>query len=201
MGVAPKRLNYANFTKAIMKKTIGKLKQHLSLLNCEVGCVNYESDARRYIPTDVIGGPTLSKMLHEIVNPPDFIIDSMRTGIFCEEKYEPSTPIGFGLILENIGDAGQIKDLIDELRGIIQHDPFMESSDRIRLLGFRHKRKFLYECFVYTLTHKGNTGNRPKKKDARRIQVQAEKNSERISNAAQVLYDEEIADNNNGDWP
>ena len=179
MGVTPKRLNYATFTKAIMKRTIGKLKKHLSLLNCEVGCVNYESDARRYIPTDVIGGPTLSKMLHEVVNPPDFIIDSMRTGIFCEEKYEPSTPIGFGLILENIGDAGQIKDLIDEF-----------------LLGFRHKRKFLYECFVYTLTHKGNTGRRPKRKEARRIQVQAQKNTERISNAVQVLYDEETADEN-----
>ena len=196
MGVAPKRLNYATFTKAIMKRTIGKLKKHLSLLNCEVGCVNYESDARRYIPTDVIGGPTLSKMLHEIVNPPDFIIDSMRSGIFCEETYAPSTPAGFGLILENIKDAGQIKDLIDELKEIIRHDPFMESSDRIRLLGFRHKRKFLYECFVYTLTHKGNTGRRPKRKEARRIQAQAQKNTERISNAVQVLYDEETADEN-----
>ena len=73
----------------------------------------------------------------------------------------------------------------------------MESGDRIRLLGFRHKRKFLYECFVYTLTHKGNTGRRPKRKEARRIQVQAEKNTERMSNAAQMLYDEEIADDNN----
>ena len=98
--------------------------------------------------------------------------------------------------LEKAKDAGQIKDLIDELRGIIQHDPFMESSDRIRLLGFRHKRKFLYECFVYTLTHKGNTGRRPKRKEARRIQVQAQKNTERISNAVQVLYDEETADEN-----
>lgn len=174
-----------------MKRTIGKLRQHLSLLNCEVDCIHYDNDIDRYIPTHEIHSYTLSKMLHETENPPDSIIESMRTGIFYGLQYPRSTSDGFGRILLNIGDEYEIKNLLFELREIIENDPFMDHTDRKRLLRIRNRQEFLFACFKYTLIHKGNTGKRMKVKEARLIQEQAKSNVSNISTAAQKLYDEE----------
>ncbi len=175
----------------IRKRTLGKLHQHISLLNCEVDCIGYGHDSTRYIPTDVIGGPTLSKMLHERLDPPSMIIESMQTGDFCDGHHYPSTSAGFGRILKNIGNPVVIKGLIDDLREIIENDPYMERKDKAYLLGIHKHEKYLYECFLYTLRHKGNAAKRPKKKDARRIQDQTKRSIQNISSTSQALYDDE----------
>lgn len=189
MDVPKKRLNYSTFQTEVKNRTIGKLHKHISLLNCEVDCIGYGHDSTRYIPTDVIGGPTLSKMLHERLDPPSMIIDSMQTGDFCDGHHYPSTSAGFGRILKNIGNPVEIKKLIDNLREIVENDPYMEREDKAFLLGIHKHEKFLYECFLYTLRHKGNASKRLKKKDARRIQDQTIRSMPNVSSASQALYD------------
>lgn len=191
MQVPSKRLNYSTFTQAILKRTLDPLDNHLSFLNCAIGCKQYWIDEKRYIPSFELSKDTLSKMLNEIRNPPRFIIGRIRAGDFHGEKHIP-TPEGFGVILENIQSPSHIADMIQEICDIIQHDPYMTSPVRKRLLNIRSKKTFLFECFIYILSlKKGNTAERLRREEASRRQKKASENSQNISQAARDLFDEE----------
>lgn len=187
----PKRLNYSTFTRAILNKTLDELTDHLSLLNCELGCKLYWIDEERYIPSFDLSKDTLSKMLNEVRNPPRFIESRMKKGVFHGERHTVTSE-GFGVILENIQSQSQIEDLIQELKYIIEKDPFMVEATRERLKNIRSKKTFLFECFQYVLSlKKGNTAERLRREEAKRIQQKAAENAKHISNASRDLYDEE----------
>jgi vacuolar-type H+-ATPase subunit E/Vma4 len=130
-------------------------------------------------------------MLNEVRNPPRFIESRMKKGVFHGERHTVTSE-GFGVILENIQSQSQIEDLIQELKYIIEKDPFMVEATRERLKKIRSKKTFLFECFQYVLSlKKGNTAERLRREEAKRIQQKAAENAKHISNASRDLYDEE----------
>lgn len=194
-----KRLNYSTLMNAVMSRATGKLSEQRPLLNCLVGCKDYEDKDKHYISIAELDKSRLSRMFNEEENPPDEILKGVQTGNFYGVDRKPPTARCFECVLKSFQSPYHVRDLIAEIREIIKYDPFMKRVDKDYLLSFpltRRHHEFLFECFKYTLARKGNTKVRVGKDRMRRdkqrlIQQEARRRSSNFSADTKTLFDAE----------